>query len=110
MSRSCTRFAASAARCDLVGANCFRFYVADPAVVACITPSPAERVVEKLEGLSLPQLTKDRGIIGRFGAKLGRYGNISLDRLGEVRRNHRTGQRDVCQVLAKSVEVGVGRV
>src|SRR5438046_863012 len=95
-SRSCTRFAASAARCDLARAQGFRFYVADLAIVACITPGPTERVVEKLEGFPRLQLTKDRGFIGRFGAKLGRYGNISLDWLGVVRRNHRTGQRDVC--------------
>jgi len=110
MSRSCTRFAASAARCDLVGANCFRFYVADAAIIARITPCPAERVVEKLEGFPRLQLTKDRGIIGGFGAKLGRRRNLALDRLGVVRRNHRTGQRDVCQVFAESIEVGVGRV
>jgi hypothetical protein len=95
-------------RCErLGGAERIGSDITDAAVVASITPRPAEAVVEHLERLSRCQFANDRDFIGRQITKRGRLSDYSPQRLSIVGRDHSTCECDVGKILPICIEVRV---
>ncbi len=80
----------------------------DPAFGAGVAPGPAERVVEHFERFSGLELPDDGGFVGWTVSQDGRDRDDAMDRIGIMRRDHPTGERDIGKVLAIGVEVRVG--
>ena len=82
-----------------------RVDVADEAVRPAIAPGPAEAVVEHLERVARCKLRDRGGILAGLRSKHCCSRNDLRERLGVMRGNYPTRQRDVGQVLA----IGMGR-
>jgi hypothetical protein len=81
--------------------------VADTAVFAGIAPCPAETVVEHVEPLAWAEVTEALSVFRRPTPKRRRYRDLTLYRLGVVRRDDASGERNVGKVLAIGVVGGV---
>ena len=83
--------------------------VADAAILARISPCPAEAVVQHLEMIPRGELPDNVGVFGRRSVKSGRSDNLPVYGFGIVGSDHASGKRDVGEILAICVECGVRR-
>jgi hypothetical protein len=84
--------------------------IADAPLRAGIAPAPAEAVVEHRESFSRLQ-QPDHGGVVRWGAPQRRWSaDDAIERNREMGGNDPAGERDVGEVPAVGVEVGVRRV
>lgn len=82
--------------------------IADNCVLARISPSPAKAVVEKQEWFVRFEFEKRFGLERGPGLKNGLDTNAAFDRLGIMRGNYAAGECRVCEILAVSIEFGIG--
>ena len=78
--------------------------VADTPLFAGVAPRPAQAVVEHQQALAGLELEHRLGLRRRARAQCRRSAKMPLDRLGIMRGDHSTGERDVGQILAIGIE------
>ena len=84
-------------------------HITDPPVAAGIPPSPADAIVEHLEGLSSGEFAKDLAVSGRIGEKRGRACNVPMQRFSVMGGDYPPGQSDVGKIRTIGVERGIGQ-
>ena len=84
--------------------------ITDPPVFARVAPGPAEAVVEHPERLTRLQFADHGSVHARRRTKCRRFGKQALERFGIMGGNHAAGERDVGEVLAIGIEIGVRQV
>ena len=69
--------------------------IADATLCACVSPSPAEAIVEHRERVAGLELEQGFRLVGGARAKTRRPGDDPLERLGIMGSDDGMGQRDV---------------